>query len=55
MSDRIENFDNGERALQNLDESIMNEPEYQLPEPSAIMSARTYKTKFVEELIAKLK
>ena len=55
MSDRIENFDNGERALQNLDESIMNEPEYQLPEPSAIMSARTYKTKFVEPLIAKLK
>lgn len=55
MSDRIENFDNGERALQNLDESIMNEPEYQLPEPSAIMSARTYKTKFVEPFIAKLK
>ena len=55
MSDRIENFDNGERALQNLNESIMNEPEYQLPEPSAIMSARTYKAKFVEPLIAKLK
>ena len=55
MSDRIENFDNGERALQNLDESIMNEPEYQLPEPSAIMSARTYKTKFVEPLVARFK
>ncbi len=55
MSDRIENFDNGERALQNLDESIMNEPEYQLPEPSAMMSARTYKTKFVEPLISRLK
>lgn len=55
MSDRIENFDNGERALQNLDESIMNEPEYRLPEPSAIMSARTYKAKFVEPLVAKLK
>ena len=27
MIDRIENFDNGERTLQNLDESIMNEPE----------------------------
>ena len=55
MSDRIENFDNGERALQKLDESIMNEPEYQLPEPSAMMSARSYKAKFVEPLIAKLK
>ena len=55
MSDRIENFDNGERALQNLDESIMNEPEYQLPESPAMMSARSYKAKFVEPLIAKLK
>ena len=28
--ERIENFDNGERALQKLDESMLNEPEYQL-------------------------
>ena len=55
MIDRIENFDNGERALQNLDESIMNEPEYQLTEPPAMMSARTYKAKFVEPLIIRLK
>ena len=55
MADRIENFDNGERSLQNLDESIMNEPEYQLPEPPAMMSARTYKAKFVEPLISRFK
>ena len=55
MADRIENFDNGERALQNLDESIMNEPEYQLPEPPAMMSARTYRAKFVKPLIARFK
>ena len=55
MADRIENFDNGERALKKLDESIMNEPEYQLPEPTAMMSARSYKTKFVEPLVARFK
>ena len=55
MVDRIENFDNGEKSLQKLDESIMNEPEYQLPEPPAMMSARTYKAKFVEPLIAQFK
>lgn len=55
MADRIENFDNGEKALQKLDESIMNEPEYQLPDPPAMMSARSYKAKFVEPLIARLK
>ena len=55
MADRIENFDNGEKALQKLDESIMNEPEYQLPEPPAMMLARTYKAKFVEPLISRFK
>ena len=55
VADRIENFDSGEKALKKLDESIMNEPEYLLPEPSAMMSARSYKAKFVEPLIAKLK
>ena len=55
MVDRIENFDNGERAMQNLDESIMNEPEYQLPEPPSMMSARTYKAKFAEPLVARFK
>ena len=55
MADRIENFDNGERALQKLNESIMNEPEYQFPEPPAMMSARSYKAKFVEPLVARLK
>lgn len=55
MADRIENFDNGEKALQKLDESIMNKPEYQLPEPPAMMSARSYKTKFVVPLVARLK
>ena len=55
MADRIENFDNGEKALQKLDENIMNESEYQLPEPPVMMSARTYKAKFVEPLIARFK
>ena len=55
MAERIENFDNGEKALQKLDENIMNEPEYQLPEPPVMMSARTYKAKFVEPLIARFK
>jgi len=41
--ERIENFDNGERALQKLDESMLNEPEYQLAEPATMMSAKNYK------------
>lgn len=52
---RISNFDNGEKKLQELNETILNEPEYQLPEPTAFMSAKNYKVKFVEPLIKKLK
>ena len=53
--DRIENFDNAERALQKLDESMLNEPEYQLAEPTTMMSAKSYKAKFVDPFIKKLK
>ena len=53
--ERIENFDNGERALQKLDESMLNEPEYQLSEPTTMMSAKSYKAKFVDPFIKKLK
>ena len=53
--ERIENFDNGERALQKLDESMLNEPEYQLAEPATMMSAKSYKAKFVDPFIKKLK
>ena len=53
--ERIENFDNGELALQKLDESMLNEPEYQLAEPSTMMSAKSYKAKFVDPFIKKLK
>ena len=53
--ERIENFDNGERALQKLDESMLNEPEYQLAEPATMMSAKSYKAKFVDPFVKKLK
>ena len=53
--ERIENFDNGERTLQKLDESMLNEPEYQLAEPATMMSAKSYKAKFVDPFIKKLK
>lgn len=53
--ERIENFDNGERALQKLDESMLNESEYQLAEPATMMSAKSYKARFVDPFIKKLK
>lgn len=52
---RIKNYEKGEVDIQNLEERLNNAPEYQLPEPSAMMSARSYKTKFADPLIKRLK
>ena len=54
-ADRVKSYDSGEKYLQKIDETIVNEPEYQLPEPPKMMSAKSYKAKFVDPLIKKLK
>lgn len=52
---RIQNYDNGTKVIAELEQRIENDSEYQLPEPPALMSAKSYKLKFVEPLIKKLK
>ena len=37
------------------EDMIDSDPDYQLPEPTGIMSAKAYKTKFVDDVIARLK
>ena len=54
-ADRVKSYDSGEKYLQQIDETIINEPEYQLPDPPTMMSAKSYKAKFVDPLIKKLK
>lgn len=54
-SDRVKSYDSGEKYLQKIDETIVNEPEYQLPDPPTMMSAKSYKAKFVDPLIKKMK
>ena len=54
-ADRVKSYDSGEKYLQKIDETIVNEPEYQLPDPPTMMSAKNYKAKFVDPLIKKLK
>lgn len=55
LSDRVQNFDDGIERLQEISDSLDTAPEYNLPEPSGLMSAKSYKTKFVDPLIKKLK
>ena len=52
---RIEVYEDWEKELGSVTRDLADELEYQLPEPPAMMSAKKYKTTFVEPLISKLK
>lgn len=53
LSDRVENYDNGIENLKTLEQVLDTSPEYQLPEPQGLMSAKTYKNKLAETLVQK--
>lgn len=55
VQNRIQNYDSGTKVITELEQRIENDSEYQLPDPPALMSAKSYKMKFVEPLIKKLK
>lgn len=52
---RIQNYDNGTQVIEELERKLDTDAEYQLPEPPSLMSAKSYKLKFVEPLIKKFK
>ena len=52
---RIMNLDKANDSIENISQKIYHKPEYQLSEPPSLMSAKSYKTKFAEPLIKKLK
>lgn len=55
VCNRIQNYENGEVSLSELKMDLDNSPDYALPEPQGLMSAKSYKAKFVDPLIKKLK
>ena len=55
LAKRINNLEEGEQSYQDMEDKLAHDPEYQLPEPQAFMTAKSYKAKFAEPLIKKLK
>lgn len=55
LTKRIENFESGEKGIAEMQNMIDTDPDLQLTEPQALMSAKSYKTKFVEPIIKKFK
>lgn len=53
--ERIDNYTKGEQVIDELAKRLNTEPDYQLQDPTPMMSAKSYKTKFVEPLIKKLR
>lgn len=55
LEKEIEHMTEGIEEISKITQNFDTDPEYQLPEPKGMMTAKTYKTKFVEPLIKKLK
>ena len=55
LSNRVENYDKGMENLKTLEQALDTSPEYQLPEPQGLMSAKSYRNKVAEPLVQKLK
>lgn len=55
LSNRVENYDKGMESLKTLEQVLDTSPEYQLPEPQGLMSAKSYRNKVAEPLVLKLK
>ena len=53
--ERVNDYLKSEKGINEFRNSIENDPEYQLSEPQGLMSAKSYKTKFAEPVIQKLK
>ena len=55
LAKRINNLEDGEQSYHDMEDKLAHDPEYQLPEPQGLMSAKSYKAKFAEPLVKRLK
>ena len=55
LAKRINNLEDSEQSYHDMEEKLAHDPEYQLPEPQGLMSAKSYKAKFAEPLVKRLK
>ena len=55
LAKRVIRLADGTQEYSDLEERLAHDPEYQLPEPSALMQAKTYKTKAADPLVKRLK
>ncbi len=52
---RVRNLESAEESFIDLESKLDRDPEFQLPEPQGLISAKSYKSRFAEPLISRLK
>ncbi len=55
LGKRVQNFGGGLKELQKVEQALAFDEAFQLPEPQGLMTAKTYKARFAEPLVKKLK
>ena len=55
IAKRINNLDDGRQSYEDMEQKLAHDPEYQLPDPQALMTAKAYKAKVAEPLVKRLK
>ena len=55
IAKRINSLDDGGKTYEDMEQKLAHDQEYQLPEPQGVMTAKTYKAKFAEPLVNRLK
>ena len=55
LSKRIAGLEDGSQKLDDIEKDLASAPEYNPPEPQALMTAKSYKAKFVDPIIKALK
>lgn len=55
LEDRLSNYDAAKNSISEMKQKLKTDPDYQLPEPTTLMSAKTYKSKFADVVVERLK
>ena len=55
LARRINNLEKAEHDYSEMEQKLASDPEYQLPEPQGLMTAKAYKTKHADPLVKRLK
>lgn len=55
IAKRINNLDDGRQSYEDMEQKLTHDPEYQLPDPQTLMTAKAYRAKVAEPLVKRLK